>query len=77
MGDNLYEEVRLNRTARERDLYDNLADLYAVVNSLQALEKAHIKDCVTARVSRSRPHPSMHQCNCFVFAVAGVHGRLF
>lgn len=51
MGDNLFEEVRLNRTARERELYDNLADLYAVVNSLQALEKAHIKDCVTARVS--------------------------
>ena len=54
MGDNLFEEVRLNRTAREREMYDNLADLYAVVNSLQALEKAHIKDCVTARVSRSR-----------------------
>lgn len=54
MGDNLFEEVRLNRTARERELYDNLADLYAVVNSLQALEKAHIKDCVTARVSIMR-----------------------
>lgn len=46
---NLYEEVRLSRTAREREQYDNLADLYAVINSLQALEKAHVKDCVTAK----------------------------
>ena len=49
MSSNLYEEVRLYRTAREREQYDNLADLYAVINSLQALEKAHIKDCVTAK----------------------------
>lgn len=49
MSANLYEEVRLYRSAREREKYDNLADLYAVINSLQALEKAHIKDCVTAK----------------------------
>ncbi|KAI1295451.1 Vacuolar protein sorting-associated protein 28 -like protein [Halotydeus destructor] len=46
---NLYEEARLFRTSREREKYDNLADLYAVINSLQALEKAHIKDCVTPK----------------------------
>ena len=28
--------------------YDNMADLYAVMNTLQCLEKAYIKDCVTA-----------------------------
>jgi len=39
----------LYRTARERERFDNLADLYAVINSLQALEKAHIKDCVTSK----------------------------
>jgi len=52
MADNrseLYEEHRLYRTAREREKYDNLADLYAVINSLQCLEKAHIKDSVTAK----------------------------
>jgi ESCRT-I complex subunit VPS28 len=48
-GNNLYEEVRLYRTSREREKYDNMADLYAVVNSLQALEKAYIKDCVTPK----------------------------
>jgi len=52
MADNrseLYEEQRLYRTAREREKYDNLADLYAVINSLQCLEKAYIKDSVTAK----------------------------
>lgn len=42
----LYEEVKLFRTAREREKYDNMADLYAVINTLQSLEKAYIKDAV-------------------------------
>lgn len=54
MSDHLYEEVRLYRSSREREKYDNLADLYAVINSLQALEKAHIKDCVTPKVSTNK-----------------------
>lgn len=29
--------------------YDNLADLFAVINTLQHLEKAYIRDCVTAK----------------------------
>lgn len=45
----LYEEVRLYRTSRDREKYDNMADLYAVINTLQCLEKAYIKDCVTAK----------------------------
>ncbi|XP_013778915.1 vacuolar protein sorting-associated protein 28 homolog [Limulus polyphemus] len=45
----LYEEVRLYRSAREREKYDNMADLYALINTLQCLEKAYIKDCVTAK----------------------------
>ncbi|XP_077547034.1 vacuolar protein sorting 28 [Haemaphysalis longicornis] len=45
----LYEEVRLYRTSREREKYDNMADLYAVINTLQCLEKAYIKDCVTPK----------------------------
>lgn len=46
---NLFEEVRLYKTSREREHFDNLADLYAVVNSIQCLEKAIIKDCVTPK----------------------------
>ncbi|CAH0551012.1 unnamed protein product [Brassicogethes aeneus] len=45
----LYEEVKLYHNARERDKYDNLADLYAVINTLQQLEKAYIRDCVTPK----------------------------
>lgn len=45
----LYEEVKLYRTAREREKYDNMADLYAVINTLQSLEKAYIRDAVLAR----------------------------
>ncbi|XP_049833960.1 vacuolar protein sorting-associated protein 28 homolog isoform X2 [Schistocerca gregaria] len=45
----LYEEVKLFRNAREREKYDNMADLYAVVNTLQHLEKAYIRDCVTPK----------------------------
>lgn len=44
----IYEEVRLYSNAREREKYDNMADLYAVINTLQTLEKAYIKDCVSA-----------------------------
>ncbi|XP_073812539.1 vacuolar protein sorting 28 [Musca autumnalis] len=44
----LYEEVKLFRNAREREKYDNMADLYAIINTLQQLEKAYIRDCITA-----------------------------
>ncbi|KAG9333148.1 hypothetical protein JZ751_013406 [Albula glossodonta] len=40
-------EVKLYKNAREREKYDNMAELFAVVKTLQALEKAYIKDCVT------------------------------
>ncbi|KAK2167475.1 hypothetical protein LSH36_27g05001 [Paralvinella palmiformis] len=45
----LYEEVKLYRNNREREHYDNMADLYAVINTLQCLEKAYIKDVVTSK----------------------------
>ncbi|CAC5421149.1 VPS28 [Mytilus coruscus] len=45
----LYEEVKLYRTARDREKYDNMADLYAVINTLQSLEKAYIKDAIQAK----------------------------
>ena len=45
----LFQEVKLQRNAREREKLDNLGDLYAVINTLQALEKAYIKDSVTPK----------------------------
>ncbi|NWW82830.1 VPS28 protein, partial [Climacteris rufus] len=41
------QEVKLYKNAREREKYDNMAELFAVVKTLQALEKAYIKDCVS------------------------------
>ncbi|XP_077927974.1 vacuolar protein sorting-associated protein 28 homolog isoform X1 [Halichoerus grypus] len=43
----LAQEVKLYKNAREREKYDNMAELFAVVKTMQALEKAYIKDCVT------------------------------
>ncbi|VDP05128.1 unnamed protein product [Soboliphyme baturini] len=40
------EEVKLQSNAVERERYDNLAELFAVVNTLECLEKAYIRDCV-------------------------------
>ncbi|CAH8640515.1 unnamed protein product [Schistosoma margrebowiei] len=45
----LYEEVKLYRSAREREKYDNLAELYAVINTIQCLQKAYIKDYVESK----------------------------
>ncbi|XP_053618648.1 vacuolar protein sorting-associated protein 28 homolog [Plodia interpunctella] len=45
----LYEEVKLYRNAREREKYDNMAELFAVVSTLQHLEKAYMRDCVRAQ----------------------------
>lgn len=47
MQPELYEEVKLFRHAREREKYDNMADLFALVSTLQNLEKAYVRDCVT------------------------------
>ncbi|XP_065061794.1 vacuolar protein sorting-associated protein 28 homolog [Rhopilema esculentum] len=45
----LLEEVKLHTTGREREKYDNMAELFAVINTLQCLEKAYIKDAVTPK----------------------------
>ncbi|XP_018325041.1 vacuolar protein sorting-associated protein 28 homolog [Agrilus planipennis] len=45
----LYEEVKLFQNSREREKFDNLADLYAVINTIQQLEKAYIRDCVPSK----------------------------
>lgn len=43
------EDVKLHSNSREREKFENMADLYAVVNTLQHLEKAYIRDCVTPK----------------------------
>lgn len=43
------DELKLFTSTKEREKYDNQADLYAVINTLQNLEKAYIRDCVTPK----------------------------
>ena len=46
----LCSQVRLYRNPREREKIDNLAELFAVINTLQCLEKAYIRDSVKNKV---------------------------
>lgn len=43
------EEIKLCRTPQERERHDNMADCYSIINTLQCLEKAYIKDAVTSK----------------------------
>jgi ESCRT-I complex subunit VPS28 len=42
------EEVKLHMTARDREMYDNQADLYAIIKTMEHLEKAYVKDAISA-----------------------------
>ncbi|OAK97724.1 vacuolar protein sorting-associated protein 28 [Phaeosphaeriaceae sp. SRC1lsM3a] len=44
---NLDEEVKLSTTNAERDLNDSLAEIYSIIITLDALEKAYLKDSIT------------------------------
>lgn len=46
---NNLEEVKLYRLPSERERYDNMADCYSLINTIQCLEKAYIKDAVTSK----------------------------
>ncbi|KAI9656630.1 MAG: Vacuolar protein-sorting-associated protein 28 [Alyxoria varia] len=43
---NLDEEVKLYNSASERDLYESLAEIYSIILTLDALEKAYLKDSI-------------------------------
>ena len=41
------QEVELYQSYKEREAYDNLADLYAVILATEHLERAYARDAVT------------------------------
>eukprot|EP00124_Ichthyophonus_hoferi_P002541 Ihof_evm3s177 gene=Ihof_evmTU3s177 len=45
----LAQEVRLYKNNQEREKYDNMADLFAIIQTMEHLEKAYIKDSITPR----------------------------
>ena len=65
----LMEEVRLYRNPREREKIDNLAELFAVINTLQCLEKAYIRDSVKNKVRLPVSLGLRLSCCC----ISGVH----
>jgi len=40
--------VKLYTNNREREMYDNMADLYSIIKTTEALEKAYVRDAITA-----------------------------
>ncbi len=43
---NLDEEVKLAESSAERDLYESLAEIYSIIITLDALEKAYLRDSI-------------------------------
>jgi ESCRT-I complex subunit VPS28 len=44
---NLDEEVKLYGNSAERDLYESLAEIYSIIITLDAIERAYLKDSIT------------------------------
>jgi len=42
------EKIQLYQGPREREKYDNMADLYAIIKTVEHLEKAYVKDAISA-----------------------------
>lgn len=42
----LAQEVKLADTSVERDLYESLAEIYSIIITLDALEKAYLRDSI-------------------------------
>ncbi|PPQ98020.1 hypothetical protein CVT26_003082 [Gymnopilus dilepis] len=51
----LDEEVRLHSTNAEREKYNNLATLFGIIVALDYLERAYVRDSVTAAECRYSP----------------------
>eukprot|EP00268_Persea_americana_P018152 TRINITY_DN1897_c0_g2_i1.p1 TRINITY_DN1897_c0_g2~~TRINITY_DN1897_c0_g2_i1.p1 ORF type:complete len:167 (+),score=23.62 TRINITY_DN1897_c0_g2_i1:433-933(+) len=41
-------EVKLWNDKREREMYDNFADLYAIIKATEKLEKAYVRDIISS-----------------------------
>jgi len=43
---NVDEEVKLHTSSAERDLYESLAEIYSIIVTLEAIERAYLKDSI-------------------------------
>ena len=44
-----YQEIKLYQNNQEREKFDNMADLFAIIQTMEHLEKAYIKDSVNPK----------------------------
>lgn len=44
---NLDEEVKLSTTPAERDLHESLAEIYSIIVTIDAVERAYLKDSIS------------------------------
>jgi len=44
---NLNENIKLYNNSNERDLYETLAEIYSIIITLDGLERAYLKDCIS------------------------------
>lgn len=53
ISDGEHEEVELYTTSKERQHYDDQANLYSIITATEHLERAYARDCITQKeVSR-------------------------
>ena len=43
----LNREIKLSNSPKEREQYENLADLYSIFKTTEAIEKAYVRDAIT------------------------------
>lgn len=62
MSERTLNEIELFETSKEREHYDNLADLYAIIIATEHLERAYARDAITrVEVSLYDPYnPTLH-----------------
>ncbi|CAM6001309.1 unnamed protein product [Sphagnum balticum] len=71
------QEVKLGRTPAERDRVDNMAELYAVINTMECLEKAFIRNCVSDKDGATERNASLGTGTSVNGVLAASRTRLF
>lgn len=49
MAADMAREVKLWNDKREREMYDNFADLFAIIRTMEKLEKAYVRDVISSK----------------------------
>jgi hypothetical protein len=50
-------EVKLYNNPKEREMYENMADLFSIIKTTEALERAHMRDAINYEECAPPPPP--------------------